>query len=79
MRSWLLPRRANPLCHEEAVLSTRLVQRRPLSQTACARTRAQDPRVRDIGRKIKDDYAYIRDHYGTIYQAGPPVLPISRS
>ncbi|QPG98063.1 hypothetical protein C2857_007204 [Epichloe festucae Fl1] len=61
MRPWL-PRRATPLCHE-AVLSTRLIQCCPLSQTACARTRAQDARVRDIGRKIKDDYAYIRDHY----------------
>ncbi|KAG6041885.1 hypothetical protein E4U41_000731 [Claviceps citrina] len=48
----------------KAVLTTtRFVPRRPLSQSCRARSRAQDPRVRDLGRTIKDDYAYIRDHY----------------
>ncbi|KAG5927869.1 hypothetical protein E4U42_001666 [Claviceps africana] len=65
MRPWLPRRAARP--GSKNVASTRREQcRRSLSQTVRARTRAQDARVRDVvDREIKDDYAYIRDHYAT--------------
>ncbi|KAG5953074.1 hypothetical protein E4U53_007043 [Claviceps sorghi] len=65
MRPWL--RQRAPHLGSRNVATTRLEQcRRPLTQTARARSRAQDARVRDVvDREIKDDYAYIRDHYAT--------------
>ncbi|KAG5999389.1 hypothetical protein E4U21_006889, partial [Claviceps maximensis] len=63
MRPWH-PRR--PVRRDSRLIAaTRAVQsRRLLSQTTSARSRAHDARVRDIvGREIKDEYAYIREHY----------------
>ncbi|KAK9438665.1 GPI inositol-deacylase PGAP1-like protein [Metarhizium brunneum] len=46
-----------------ASLGTRPICR----QFSCSRrlSRARDPRIRDIGRQIEDDYAAIRKHYAT--------------
>ncbi|KAG5973762.1 hypothetical protein E4U55_000305 [Claviceps digitariae] len=66
MRPWL-PQRPLRL-ESKSIVTPRRVQclRRALSQTACAGSRAQDARVRDVvGGEIKDEYAYIREHYAT--------------
>ncbi|KAG6010967.1 hypothetical protein E4U54_008313 [Claviceps lovelessii] len=66
MRSW--PPQRPVRLDSKSIVTIRSVQcrSRPLSQTASARSRAQDARVGDIvDREIKDDYAYIRDHYAT--------------
>ncbi|KAK2593701.1 lipase 2 [Conoideocrella luteorostrata] len=46
-------------------LRTRLPQCRQITVSSRLTQRAQDPRVRDIGRQIKDDYASIREQYAT--------------
>ena len=74
MSSWLVRRNA-PVCLASSRNSLRPAARpipQPWRSLSSSSTRQQDgdPRIRDLGREISDDYASLRDSYG-IY---PPAL-----
>ncbi|KHN96348.1 uncharacterized protein MAM_05637 [Metarhizium album ARSEF 1941] len=48
--------------------------RRQFTRSSRVQQRAEDPRTRDVGRQIEDDYASIRQHYGTSATPKHPIV-----
>lgn len=62
-------RPSSPLPPRRRLLSTSFPPRRE-------ERKAPDPRIRDLGRQIADDYATIRDTYGTYAIRPSPLLRV---